>query len=79
MADNQYILEVAYQDCLLNTKFVSNDALLGQLRDDEGRYEEVVHNEDESDFDCKYISNDANNNIDDDNKFYDEYDDLDMF
>jgi len=36
VVDNQCTLEVAYQDGLFSTKFVLNDELLGQLRDDEG-------------------------------------------
>jgi len=44
MIDDQYTLEVAYQDGLSNTTYVPNDELLGQLRDDEGGYE-VVEND----------------------------------
>ena len=44
MVNDQYTLEVAYQDGLSNTKYVSNDDLLSQLRDDEGGYK-VVEND----------------------------------
>jgi len=100
MVDDQYTLEVAYEDGLSNTKYVSNDELLSQLRDDEGGYEVVEndvqnhseHNEDnveddtqlteteyeeESDFYDEYISNDDDININDDHKFYEQYDDDD--
>jgi len=45
MVNDQYTLEVTYQDGVSNTKFGSNDELLGQLRDDEGGYEEVINND----------------------------------
>jgi len=77
MVEEQYTLEVAYQDGLSNTKYVSNDELLDQLRDDEGGYEVVQndvqnhseHNEDNMEDDTQLTKTE----YEEENDFDDEY------